>query len=43
MRVLVAGGAGFIGSHYGRWEHAGLEPIRDWRAALRAALPDGLS
>ncbi|GAA4631613.1 dTDP-4-dehydrorhamnose reductase [Actinoallomurus vinaceus] len=27
---------------HGRWERAGLEPIRDWRAALRAALPDGL-
>jgi dTDP-4-dehydrorhamnose reductase len=27
---------------HGRWEHVGLEPIRDWRAALRAALLDGL-
>ncbi|GAB3985971.1 dTDP-4-dehydrorhamnose reductase [Actinoallomurus acanthiterrae] len=27
---------------HGRWKRAGLAPIRDWRAALRAALPDGL-
>ncbi|WP_433181464.1 dTDP-4-dehydrorhamnose reductase [Actinoallomurus sp. CA-150999] len=27
---------------HGCWERAGLEPIRDWRAALRAALLDGL-
>ena len=27
---------------HGRWERAGLEPIRGWRAALRAALLDGL-